>query len=57
MKYWEDRLTLDQVKAVNAAIRSSRTQSRTSASQHKLYDTLTACGLTPEEADAMIDLE
>jgi hypothetical protein len=58
MDHWEDRLSPpEHNKAVKALEKFRRKRRRTKADEHVLYDTLTNLGVTPEEADEIINLE
>lgn len=56
--YWEDRLAKNgKYDDYEKAIKKFRRSNKRSDAQHKLYAELTACGITAEEADEMINLE
>lgn len=58
MDYWEDRLAKNgKIEAYEKAIKAFRKSKKNRDAQNKAYDALSACGLTSEEADEMINLE
>lgn len=58
MDYWEDRLAANgKMDDYEKAIRAFRKSKKNHDAQHKAYDALTACGLTSEEANEMINIE
>lgn len=54
--YWEDRLTKDQVTAINQSIRDFKLTRMDSQARDILYDKLCNFGMTSEEADEMSSL-
>jgi hypothetical protein len=58
MDYWEDRLAANgKIEAYEKAIEAFRKSKKSRDAQNKAYIALTACGLTSEEADEMLNLE
>ena len=58
MDYWEDRLAKNgKIGDYEKAIKAFRKSKKNRDAQNKCYSALTACGLTSEEADEMINCE
>ncbi len=58
MDYWEDRLAANgKIGDYEKAMKAFRKSKKKKSDQDEAYSALTACGLSSEEADEMINLE
>lgn len=55
-QHWEDRVSKNQYKAIEDALENLRSGARSKVGEQLCYDTLTNNGMSPEEADEMINL-
>lgn len=57
MVHWEHRISPGEHAKARAAFAQFRRSRKHSNDQHQFYDSLCSAGVTPEEADAIINLE